>query len=253
MEQEYCPNCNTPLTGKFCSACGQAASTHRITPKHFVLHEFLHGVWHMDNKIVFTLKELFTRPGHAARDYLEGKRVKYYNVFYLLLLVLGVLYFANEYVLGHFPPEMMGKQDKEVVVQFTNFMIGYNKFIIFGQLPFYALNGWLFFRRLKYNYAEHVIIAGFALLGFEIIVLISTLFQVLLLALGVPFFIVMIISGIFGLLSLLFPIWLYAQLCLPKYNLFSFSWRFILFGFLSFIEIVIVFSAVYIFFFSDLI
>ena len=30
------------------------------------------------------------RPGQAALDYISGKRVKYYNVFYLSLLVLAV-------------------------------------------------------------------------------------------------------------------------------------------------------------------
>ena len=43
--------------------------------KHFVMHDLLHGVWHLEKGILFTLKETIIRPGQAALDYIKGKRV----------------------------------------------------------------------------------------------------------------------------------------------------------------------------------
>lgn len=74
----------------FCPSCGQKTDTHRIVLKHFIFHDLIHGVWHLEKVIVFTLKETILRPGQAALDYISGKRIKYYNVFYLSLLVIAV-------------------------------------------------------------------------------------------------------------------------------------------------------------------
>lgn len=91
MHNTTCLNCTTEIDGKFCSECGQKSDTHRITAKHFFMHDLLHGVLHVDKGIPFTLKQLFIRPGFAARDYISGKRVQYYNVFYLMFIVLGLI------------------------------------------------------------------------------------------------------------------------------------------------------------------
>lgn len=36
-----CLNCNNEIIGKFCHHCGQKTDTHRITAKHFVIHDLL--------------------------------------------------------------------------------------------------------------------------------------------------------------------------------------------------------------------
>ena len=88
-----CKNCgeNTIGKGKYCHGCGQKSRTHRLTFKHFIEHDIIHGVLHLDRGLPLTLKEIFTRPGGVAMDYIEGKRKKYYNFFYLLLLIIGVV------------------------------------------------------------------------------------------------------------------------------------------------------------------
>ena len=90
MKQGTCLNCNTEIENNFCSNCGQKTDTHRITLKHFLMHDLLHGIWHLEKGILFTIKETFMRPGQAALDYITGKRIRYYNVFYLSLLVLAL-------------------------------------------------------------------------------------------------------------------------------------------------------------------
>ena len=73
MQYNYCLNCNFTIDNKFCPSCGQKTDTHRIVIKHFVMHDLLHGVWHLEKGILFTLKETITRPGQAALDYIKGK------------------------------------------------------------------------------------------------------------------------------------------------------------------------------------
>lgn len=72
-----CLNCSTELISTYCHICGQKANTHRITPRHFIMHDIVHGVLHLDKGILFTLKQAFTRPGYAVMDYIAGKRIKF--------------------------------------------------------------------------------------------------------------------------------------------------------------------------------
>ncbi|MBS1571605.1 MAG: DUF3667 domain-containing protein, partial [Bacteroidetes bacterium] len=85
-----CLNCGSKVDNNYCSVCSQKTDTHRLTPKHFFYHDILHGIWHLDKGILFTLKEAVIRPGQASLDYINGKRIRYYNVFYLCLLLLGI-------------------------------------------------------------------------------------------------------------------------------------------------------------------
>src|SRR6478609_4732257 len=85
-----CKNCGHPVDNKFCPQCGQSASTERFTAKHLV-HEFMHGFFHIDHGIIYTAKALFQNPGKMLRDYLHGKRKDYFNPFTFILLISGLL------------------------------------------------------------------------------------------------------------------------------------------------------------------
>ncbi|MBC8155688.1 MAG: DUF3667 domain-containing protein [Bacteroidetes bacterium] len=75
---KHCQNCNSELNGNFCSHCGQSSNTHRLN-FHFLWHDIQHGLLHIDKGILYTTKELFTRPGHSIREFLLGKRVKHFK------------------------------------------------------------------------------------------------------------------------------------------------------------------------------
>jgi hypothetical protein len=86
---DRCKNCGYQVDGKYCSNCSQKASTHRLTVKH-ILHEGFHAVTHTDTGILYLIKELTYRPGFVAREYLEGKRKKYYNPFTFLMILIAI-------------------------------------------------------------------------------------------------------------------------------------------------------------------
>lgn len=172
-----CLNCEKPLTDKFCSGCGQKADTHRITFKNFIFHDVLHGTFHIEKGILFTAKEALLRPGKAALDYISGKRKRYYNVFYLILITFGlIVFFIHFYdvLSGEVIPEKqyLNKASKDMDEIFSQ----KSKIIVLLFVPLSALNGMLFFRRKKLNLAEHCIIAGMILLGMLLMSLLGNLF-----------------------------------------------------------------------------
>ena len=103
MKNGRCLNCENKLRGRFCHNCGQKADTHRITLPTFVKHDLVHGVWHVDNGIFYTLRKLVFKPGYAARAFLEGRRVKHYNIFALFIIVVTLKVLLETWYQGYNP------------------------------------------------------------------------------------------------------------------------------------------------------
>lgn len=171
-----CLNCGHKLTGKYCSNCGQKADTHRITFKSFIMHDVMHGIFHLDKGILFTAKQALLRPGQASLDYIAGKRKRYYNVFYLILITIGVMlfvrhmdkYFAN----GHEDIANQKVYLNDASRRLDEFITNKSKYILMLFVPLTALNSFLLFRRARLYLSEHFILSGMILLG---ILLLSTL------------------------------------------------------------------------------
>lgn len=85
-----CPNCGAPVSGKFCSACGQPAHLHR-TLGHMI-EEFLHGILHFDTRAWRTLPLLVFRPGTLTREYIHGKRARYISPLAMFLLIVFTMF-----------------------------------------------------------------------------------------------------------------------------------------------------------------
>jgi hypothetical protein len=89
-----CANCQTPVQGAWCHACGQKAETYH----RFILHligEAFEGLTHMDGRVWTTLRRLAARPAQLTRDYLDGKRASQIPPFRLYLVVLLVLFMSG--------------------------------------------------------------------------------------------------------------------------------------------------------------
>jgi hypothetical protein len=86
-----CLNCNAPLTGPFCSGCGQ-----RAVPPHPTTRELAGDAWAeligWDGKFATTIRLLLRRPGELTRVLLEGRRAQYISPVRLYLMC-SVLYF----------------------------------------------------------------------------------------------------------------------------------------------------------------
>jgi hypothetical protein len=86
-----CPNCETPLAGPWCHACGQSSEDfHRSIRKLAV--EAFGGLIDIDGRVWRTLPDLCLRPGKLTRRYLDGHRMPQIPPFRLFLIVIVLVF-----------------------------------------------------------------------------------------------------------------------------------------------------------------
>lgn len=179
--EKRCRNCNQHLllNQKFCHECGQRTDTHRIN-FHYFLHELPHNIFHVDGGIIFTLKELFTRPGHTIREYLDGKRQPHFKPV-MLVLIMGSLCALIQYLLKDksqskiadqkiFQGNLKGSGLSKYVdfeglfsyfKQIVEWLSSHFAFTVLLMLPIAAFGFFLGFRKYKLNYPEWLVVMLF--------------------------------------------------------------------------------------------
>lgn len=232
METRHCLNCHEEITKKFCANCGQKSDTHRITFKHFIAHDLIHGTFHLDRGILFTIQEAMKRPGQAALDYIGGKRIRYYNVFYLSLILIGLAILSS-----HTGNNVGMKGGNDESNEYIEFFTNNIKFILLGFVPLLALNARLLFWKTKLNIAEHFIMAGFTFVGVLVMTNILLISDTIVNAInGGTFFQWILVILTFTML--LFPAWAYANLGWKFHSFLGLLWRMIVFYVLLLFEII---------------
>lgn len=175
MHPTNCLNCGAGLVTaqKHCSVCGQKAATHRLN-WHELIHDALHYVTHADKGIFHLVKELALRPGLVAREYLAGKRVKYFKPVNFFLIVAGILVFMTSYF--HFGNkknverleayaatlEDPAAQKKYYAMakrmeKTDHYTSKYSNVINMLATPLMAFFFWLFYRKAGYSLIEHLV------------------------------------------------------------------------------------------------
>jgi hypothetical protein len=91
VEAPLCLDCGTPLTGHFCSACGQRADPAHKSLRDFAA-EFTEGLTNFDAKLWRTLPALVTRPGFLTAEFNAGRRTRYVHPFRVYLFVTFVFF-----------------------------------------------------------------------------------------------------------------------------------------------------------------
>lgn len=191
MNSGNCLNCEVVLhkEEKFCPNCGQTTHTHRFTLVHF-FHEVFHAFTHTDKGIFYLLKELAIRPGVVAREYISGKRKKYFNpfTFFLILAALYVLSAGFSSSLKNDKQEIpttiiqikdLEKREQAIAIYdraitTRQFFTKHGNIAAMIAVPFFALYFWLIYYRKRYNYSEHLVgnlmFVSFANLAFSLLV-----------------------------------------------------------------------------------
>jgi hypothetical protein len=171
-----CLNCHNDTQNNFCSVCGQKASTHRYSLQHFFVHDMIHGVFHFDKGFFYTLRELFTKPGHSIREFIEGKRTKHFNYFSFALIIL---------VINHYLSGFSSMKTNDLYENIDN-VSGYEKVadyffkvLPFLIIPFLALVSQLIFKRSKQNYTEHLIINVYRISATKIIMILFNIISII--------------------------------------------------------------------------
>ena len=129
---------------------------------HFIWHDIQHAFFHFDKGVLYTAKELFTRPGDSIREFVEGKRVKHFKPI-SLVIILATLYGVLRH-LFHF-----SVLDKKAVSKFQgveyeslNEWISHHYYwIILLSIPMFSIASYIVFRKQGYNYVEFFILNTF--------------------------------------------------------------------------------------------
>ena len=151
-----CLNCNAELISGtvYCGQCGQHAQVHRLNGNHF-LHEVTHAFTHADKNIFTLIWQLLYRPGEIAREYVKGKRKKYFSPLTFLVISVGIssLIMYNTGFVDF--SKGLGKN------AFSGFMNSHTNLIIYMNIPILAFFNLLLFRKSGFNYWEHLVFVCF--------------------------------------------------------------------------------------------
>jgi hypothetical protein len=109
-ELKRCMNCGAPLTGKFCSNCGQSSDVSRVTLRDF-LGNGIKEALNINSGFFHTVLTLTVRPWAVIRDYVRGHRVAYTPPISILCVLL--IYYA-------LLSSVIGMGDPLIKVNFTS-------------------------------------------------------------------------------------------------------------------------------------
>lgn len=204
MSAMHCLNCNTTLQGAYCHSCGQKGSIHRLSLRHFVAHDLVHGLWHIEGSLPRTLLNVIRWPGRAAVAYIGGRRAGHFNLITLMLVLIGLNFFVNAALypkgktvrvsnveIRSIPFEdtvASSSADKDMhpeagtaptraPARLRQWVRDNGKWIILGTVPVLSLASVIVFRRPRYNYAEHLLISSFFLAGVLLLRLLLTVLE----------------------------------------------------------------------------
>lgn len=162
-----CKNCGKIVEGNFCSHCGQDSKVSKINLPNF-LNQVTEKVFIADKGFFYTLINLFIRPGHSIRDFLNGKR-KYHFKPIAYLLVLSSIYFLisriaeqntliDDLVSGFFSYDSENKNEIPPSLKWFSSNYAYSTLLL---LPIFSFASFLSFLKYRKSYLEHIVINAY--------------------------------------------------------------------------------------------
>ncbi|NNL02460.1 MAG: DUF3667 domain-containing protein [Eudoraea sp.] len=160
-ELKYCRNCGTQVTNRYCENCGQRTSVYKVSFKE-TIHDFIDAAFSLNAPLFITLKQLIVNPGIVLREYLEGKRKKYYKPVAFFILTT-VAYLVIRSAIGFDPftdtvVEVESTQNNQLLTKARDFMLFNINKLLFIFVFTLALFSKLFFSK-RYTLAEYLAIS----------------------------------------------------------------------------------------------
>lgn len=166
-----CKNCGNSIGEKFCSYCGQRTSVSAINFRA-LRDEFQNNIFQINRGFLFTIKELTLRPGHAIRDFIDGKRKPYYKpisfllisvtlyifISYLLNIDSFLAEFLNNFKDGWDNVESQKDQLKLTDGGIIDWLKTNQTYLVFVFAPIFSFASYIAFLKASYNYYEHLVL-----------------------------------------------------------------------------------------------
>lgn len=153
-----CKNCNHIYRGNYCNNCGQTSDTHKIN-WHFLWHDIQHGLLHFDQGIPYSVGQLFTRPGHSIREFIEGKRVRHFKPLSLVAVLAAFYGFLWHY----FDINLFtNSQDLNIDwIKFNEWTCTHFAWVTIAEIPLFTLGTYICFKHQGYNFIEYFVLNTF--------------------------------------------------------------------------------------------
>jgi hypothetical protein len=136
---------------------------------HFLIHDVQHGLLHLDKGFFYTVKELFKRPGHAIREYIEGKRVSHFKPISLILVLAGTYGLLSHFFHIDILSDTMNvngtskgaEELRKIYLEMSDWVAGHYALVSLITLPIYAFGTFISFRKQGYNFVEHLVLNSY--------------------------------------------------------------------------------------------
>ncbi len=174
---EYCKKCQTTLSGKYCSNCGNPKELKRFD-KRYIITE-IGSVLNFDRGILFTIKELLIRPGENVRKFISESRSRLVKPV-IFIIITSLIYSLINYFFqiedGYVQFVETKQSTTGIIFKWIQDNYGYAN-IIMG--IFIALWTKLFFKKYDFNIFEILILLCFVMGIGMLIYSLFALFKVL--------------------------------------------------------------------------
>ncbi len=156
-----CTHCTNEVNLNYCPSCGRALKVKRINA-HYIVHEIEH-ILHFEKGILYTIRELLTRPGKNIRQFITDDRSRLVKP--VIFIIISSLIYSLINGFFHIEETYMkydGAADSSMIAIFhwIQSHYGYAN-IIMG--TFIALCLKMFFRKYPYNLFEILILLCFVM------------------------------------------------------------------------------------------
>lgn len=164
-----CKNCNKQIEDNFCAHCGQNTKVDKLNLPNF-LTELSDSVFQVNRGLFYTIKKLFTKPGHTIREFLEGKRKEHFKPI-AFVLTLSTVYFIVSQISDH--PTLIddfisgisnGGEERGLstnsspILKWLSDNYAYTALLL---LPIFSFASYLSFLGSGQNYLEHIVINSY--------------------------------------------------------------------------------------------
>ena len=176
-----CVNCNEPVTGNYCSNCGQPAKLKRIDGRYII--QEIGSFFYADKGMLYTIKKVLLSPGESVNRFLSEDRNRYMKpITFLFATSLVYTFVCYFYHIGA-KDFYINQQSTEIelfptVNLFLQWMIDYQGYAGIISGFFVAFFVKIFFRKSGYNIFEIFIllcfISGISALFSSVVIIIQS-------------------------------------------------------------------------------
>lgn len=157
MAERRCLNCDSTISAvaRFCPNCSQRTDTARLSFADMT-RDLMHAFVNVERGPLVFAWALLTRPGGIAREYVEGRRRRYFGPFATLAVLVGLAALALNVSGFQALSQEVSSASAAVLQQHFNV-------VLLAQLPLLGIACALLFRDARLTLPEHMVLVAYTL------------------------------------------------------------------------------------------